>query len=70
MKHVHEWKTNYLTINHVDCASGMSCNCGKTLSQDEVEDLLNEKGHWWSYLMATPIVLFGTIVIAHSELFN
>ena len=40
--HFHKWKTQYKTINYVDCPSGMVCDCGKTLSQDETEDYINE----------------------------
>ncbi len=36
--HRHEYKTRIITIHHVDCASGMECECGRALSQDEVEE--------------------------------
>lgn len=40
--HLHEWSTFYKTINGVDCASGMICECGEKLTQDEVEQYVNE----------------------------
>lgn len=40
-KHIHKWRTRYVTIESVDCASGMVCDCGAKLRQDEVEDMIN-----------------------------
>lgn len=36
--HQHEYKTRFITIHQVDCASGMECACGRVLSQDDVEE--------------------------------
>jgi hypothetical protein len=43
-KHQHKWRTRYVTIRDVDCASGMECNCGATLHADDVEDIINSVG--------------------------
>jgi len=38
--HYHKWQTRYVTIEGVDCASGMECKCGKVIHQDEIEELV------------------------------
>jgi len=41
--HTHVWKTRYITLDHrYDCASGMECECGARLDQDDVEVMVNE----------------------------
>lgn len=33
MEHQHNWRTRYITFEHrFECASGMECGCGATLS--------------------------------------
>lgn len=40
--HRHEWRTRYVTIRGVDCASGAVCReCGAALHQDVVEKAIN-----------------------------
>jgi len=41
MGHRHEWQTKYVTIRDVDCASGMYCECGVELWQDDVVGAIN-----------------------------
>lgn len=41
-QHCHHWLTAYITINGVDCASGMKCECGEALTQDKIENLIND----------------------------
>ena len=42
--HNHKWSTSYKTFDHrYDSASGMKCECGAVISQDEVEDLVNTR---------------------------
>ena len=38
--HKHRWRTRHVAIEGVDCASGMACECGGVLDQDEVEELV------------------------------
>lgn len=42
MSHKHNWRTNFIVIDFVDHVSGMICDCGETLTQDEVEDIVNK----------------------------
>jgi hypothetical protein len=43
-EHKHEWKTRYVTFEYrYECASGMVCDCGEIIEQDEVEALLNDR---------------------------
>ena len=40
--HKHKWLTRYITFKYrYECASGMQCECGAELHQDEVEALVN-----------------------------
>jgi len=37
MDHQHKWCTHYITFeSRYDCASGMKCECGALLTQDEI----------------------------------
>ena len=42
-EHHHRWRTRYITVEGVDCAAGMECECGDQLHQDDVEDLVNHE---------------------------
>lgn len=39
--HIHRWRTRFVTIDGVDCASGMECQCGSVLDPDTIEDAIN-----------------------------
>lgn len=40
--HTHKWVTRYIELlDNVTGASGMQCECGATLTQDEVEGIIN-----------------------------
>jgi hypothetical protein len=52
--HIHVWITRYIIIHETDVASGMICECGEILRQDEVEDYVNK----YSSLMAEVENLF------------
>ena len=40
-KHKHKWHTRFVTVEGVDSASGLVCDCGEKYRQDEVEDVFN-----------------------------
>lgn len=44
-RHMHEWKTRYIQIHFEDYISGMECECGEILDQDEVERIVNQAEH-------------------------
>lgn len=39
--HRHRWQTRYVTIEGVECASGMACECGVYMHQHDVEAAVN-----------------------------
>lgn len=39
--HIHEWQTKYVQIEGYSVGSGMECDCGALLQQDDVEDNIN-----------------------------
>lgn len=49
--HIHKFKTRYITLDYrYECASGMECECGFIIRQDEVEIIVNE---WEQKALAT-----------------
>ncbi len=46
-EHTHQWRTRYITRDFVDFASGMQCDCGETLHQDQVEEIVNAQSKTW-----------------------
>lgn len=39
-QHRHNWHTRYIVIDCIDTISGMECECGEILEQDEVESIV------------------------------
>lgn len=57
--HKHFWNPRFVTIDGVDCISGMSCECGQTIDQYQVEDIINK---------TTWMIIEGNIIVEDHQM--
>jgi Lar family restriction alleviation protein len=58
-EHKHSWKTRYLEVDGKDWSSGMECECGATIHQNDVEEIVNNSPAIANTLLLLPCPFCG-----------